>query len=707
MKSTSNLMKKIMYMFNTLKKSNIKGNKMKLNIKKIMVMMMVLMLTLNSFSFAVSDPYKPVLGVVADGELQVVKAGEKSEFKVNIKNAGYVVAQNVRVSIQGEHPFRSDIANLSQTFSFLNPNDSKELIFNVTTSPTAESKIYEFNVLIEYSNFDDNGYSTTEKVYVQVDNGNVEPILGVFSYETGQSALEPNTPDSLVLKIKNSGGIVAKDVKITASGFSNEGVVLYKDVDTKTFAELGTKNTQMVYFNVIAGKDAKAGTFPINLKISYIDETGKAYTKDSIAYVTMAGKDSIDADLEISDVVFPNAVKSNQDFEVSFTITNNGNVEIATADVSYDYPDVFISKATSRVVVKNLAPGASKKITFKLMAKADTATENYHSYIKVAYVPKDATNVEPETIQEYVGLYVEGNETDSSSKPKLIVDNYNYGGDYVYAGQNYPLTLNIKNTSTTEGTKNIKVTLTSEDNVFTPVDSSSSFFIASIGPGQVYTQTINLKTKIDANVKIYTVTAKMEYEDGKGNAYDANKSPYEESEVLSIAVAQPVRLETAEMVVPFEIYAGQPFYIEQEFYNLGKSTMYNMIVKLEGVETNEGSYFVGNFEAGKSEYFSAQAFAYESGSFEGKLIYTFEDALGTISTLEQPFTYMVTEMPTFEEGGGEFPIDPGMPMEEEKKGMPLWQIIIAIIVVLAIVAFIIRKVLKAKKHKREMEELDE
>lgn len=679
---------------------------MRSNIKKIMTLMMVLVLAVSSINITVADAYKPVIGVVADDTLQVVKAGEKSEFKIKIKNAGYVVARDIIVSIKGEHPFRSDIANLSQNFASLNPNDTKELTFNVTTSPTAESKIYEFSILIEYNNYENTSYTTTEKVYVQVDNGNVEPILGVFSYDTGQSTLEANTPDSLVLNIKNTGGVLAKDIKVVASGFSNEGVVLYKDVDTKNFTELGTKSTQMVYFNIIAGKDAKAGTFPINVNISYIDESGKKYTKTSVAYVTMAGKDSVDANVEISNVVFPNSVKASQDFNVTFTVTNKGNAEIATADVSYDYPDSFISKATSRVIVKNLAPGASKTITFKLMAKAETVTENYHSYIKVAYVPKGATAAEPETIQEYVGLYVEGSTTDASSKPKLIVDNYDYGGDYVYAGQDFPLTINIKNTSTSEGTKNIKVTLTSEDNVFTPVDSSSSFFIASVGPGQVYTHTIMLKTKIDASVKIYTVTAKMEYEDSKGNAYDANKTPYVESEVLSVAAAQPVRLETAEMIVPFEIYAGQPFYIEQEFYNMGKSIMYNMIVKLEGVETNEGSFFVGNFEAGKSEYFSAQAFANEIGTFEGKLVYTFEDALGNVSTNEQPFSYTVSEMPIIDEGGGEFPVDPGLPVEENK-GMPLWQIAIASVVVLAAVAFVVRKVLKAKKLKKEMEDLDE
>lgn len=687
--------------------TNQKGIKMIDKSKKIMTLMMALMIIFSTFSFGAVDPTQPVIGVVADDEVQVVKAGVKSDYKINIKNAGYVVAQNVKVTIKGAHPFRSDVGNMSKTISYLNPNVTSELVFSLTTSPTAESKTYEFEVLIEYSNFDEVAYSETQKVYVKVDNDNVEPILGVFSYNTGQEALAANTPDSLVLKIKNTGTITANDVKVTISGFSNEGVILYKDVDTKTFPNLSSKATQMVYFNIVAGKDAKEGSFPVNVSITYNDDAGNKYNKTSTAYVTLAGKGSVDADLTIKDVKYPNSVKANETFGVSFVVVNNGNTEISTADLSYEYPENFISKSTSRVVIKNLQPGASQTVTFNMMAKADTTTENYHTYIKATYVPKGGAADAPETIQEYVGIYVQGKDDASeTSKPKLIIDNYEYGGDYAYAGQEYPLTLYIKNTSNSEGTKNIKVTLTSEENVFTPVDSSSSFFIASVGPGEIYSHTVYLKTKIDANVKIYTVTAKMQYEDSKGNAYDENKTPYEESEVLSVAVAQPVRLETADIIVPFEIYPGQPFYIEQEFYNMGKSTMYNMMVKLEGVESTEGSYFVGNFEAGKSEYFSAQGFANEIGTFEGKLVYTFEDALGTISTLEQPFSYTVMEMPIIDDGNGGIPIDPSLPVEDTNKIEP-WKIAIGVIVALAVVFFIIRKILKAKKRKKELEDLDE
>lgn len=679
---------------------------MKEYIRKSGVLMLVLIMMMSSMSFSFTDPMKPILGVVADDEIQSIEAGTRTNYIVKIKNASYIVATNVRVTIQGNHPFRSDVANMSQRISYINPNETKALEFSVTTSPLAESKNYEFEVLIEYSNYNEDNYSSTEKVYVKVVNNNIEPILGVVSYDVGQDAMQAGIPDSLVLRIMNTGTITAKDIRIKLSGFSNQGVVLYKDIDIKTVKEIKSKETKMLFFNIIAGNDAVEGSFPINVTLSYIDDMGNRYEKNSIAYVTLAGKGVVDTTLEIENMTAPTMVKPNENFEVSFDVTNKGNADIASAEFTYEYPEQFISKSSSKVVIKNLAKNASQRVTFKMMAKPETATESYHTYIKVSYLAKGATNPTPETIQEYVGIYVEGEKKSDSatSKPKLIVDSYQYGGDYVYAGQDYPLTLNIRNTSASEGTQNIKVTLTSEDNVFTPVDSSSSFFIAKIGPGQVYSHTIYLKTKIDANVKIYTVTAKMEYEDGKGNAYDENNQPYSESEVLSVAVSQPVRLETAEVIVPFEIFAGQPFYIEQEFYNMGKSTMYNMIVKMEGVQTSEGSYFVGNFESGKSEYFSAQAFAYEIGTFEGKLIYSFEDALGSISTLEQPFTYNVVEMPNWNEGPG-FPSEPEMPVEE--KGMPIWQMALIGLAVLTVGFLGFRKFRIARKNKLELEDLDE
>ena len=678
---------------------------MTIKMKKSLSWILIMIISIGSISYADVDPAQPILGVLADEQVQVFKAGEKSTFTVNVKNMSSFGARELVLTLKGNHPFRSDIANLTKKVNNLNPKDVAKVTFDVTTSPTATSKIYEFDLQITYGNYGEGSYIVTEKVYARVENGNLEPVVGVNAYSTGQDSLKADIPDSLGLTLKNTGNSIARDIKVTISGFSNEGVVLHQETDTKFVKSLSANSTEFVYFNIIAGKDAVQKTYPINVVISYNDDVGNAFKKESTAYVTVEGKETANANLSISDVKFPSSVKVNENFTVSCVVQNLGDTELKTVDVVYEYAANFIAKTPAKVVVKNLAPKAKQTVKFTLMAKTDTVTESYHNYIKATFLPKGAAIENAQTVQEYVGIYVQGKDDSGTSKPKLIIENYEYGGEYVYAGQNYPLTISIKNTSKTESTKNIKVTLSSEENAFTPVASSASFFINSIGPGEVHTETIELKTKIDANVKIYTMTAKMQYEDGKGNSYDANKTPYEESETLSIAVAQPVRLETNELMIPTEIYVGQPFSIEQEFYNMGKSIMYNMMVKMEGPESAESSYFVGNFDAGRSDRFSASAMAYEVGTFNGKLIYKFEDALGTVTTVEKEFTYNVVEMPTFEEPTGD-PMNPDASVDGEKK-IELWKIIVGGLVALVVIGLIVKTILKRRRLKKEMEDLDE
>lgn len=682
---------------------------MKSRISIVMIICLLLTTLMGGNSYAEFDSYKPIIGLVPGTDTQVVNTGEKSTYTVQMKNVSSMAARMIRVTLKGDHPFRSDITTLSKTVTYLNPNNTAEVVFDVEVSPTAGSRIYEFDVVFEYYNYYDSTYSSTEKAYVKVVNKNVEPIIGLMGTTNTDNTIKPNVPNAVVLNLKNTGTIPAKDMRIKVSGFSNEGIVLYNDVDTKTLQELRPKSTELVYFNVISGKDVGTGTFPLSVNVSYIDDYGGTYTKDFTVYMNLATPQKVDTELYIDELKYPDRISPSKDFDVTFDVLNTGQSMLESVDIHYNYPQEFIAKSNSKIFLKGLAPGERRSVTIKMMAKSETTTESYHSYIEVNYLAEGQTPENKQSTSEYVGLYVVGKTEGSSggaSKPKLIVERYDYGDDYVYAGRDFTMEFWIKNTSSTAGTRNIKVTLSSEDNVFTPVDSSSSFFIPNIGANQVYRHTISLKTKIDASVKIYALTTKMEYEDSAGNAYDENNNPFVETEVLSVAVAQPVRLETSELVLPFEIYSGQPFYIEQEFYNMGKSIMYNMMVKLEGVQTNEGSYFVGNFEAGRSDYFSAQIFAQEMGVFDGKLVYSFEDALGNISNVEKDFSYSVIEAPVF---GGEYPggpFEPGMPIEEpSNNGWIKYAIVSAML--LAVALFFILRSRKKKRLAKELEALDE
>ncbi len=650
---------------------------------------------------------EPNIVIIYPDEIQVIKGGEKTVLGIELRNESSNTIMDMTVNIEGEHPFRSDVNTLLQQVYSLNPYKNTKVEFNVEVSPTAESKLYEFDVKFDFKNVYGTQYTKIRKMFIKVENDNKEPILGVYSAETSFENVTPGIEDAIKLKFINTGTISAKDVKVKISGFGLENLMLNKDVDTKIIEEIKSNETQFMYFNVICAPKAKTGVYPYKLNMEYIDEYGGTYKKEFEIYVSVEGNDTSGAELTIKNIKVPDVIVPKEPFEVTLELVNEGNVLLEKAEAGIEYPTEFTSQGTSKKVVKNLKPGAKSIVTFNMMAKSDTKSDSYSGYINVKYLADGDSEDNSQTIQEYVGLVVDGSS--GSTKPKLIIENYEYGGENVLAGEPYELKMYIKNTSTSSDTKNIKVTLSSEENVFTPVDSSSSFFIPKIAAGEVYEHKIQLKTKVDAAVKIYPLTIKMAYEDGKGNAYDAQEKPFEESEALSIAVAQPVRLETAELIVPFENYVGQPFYIEQEFYNMGKATMYNTMVKLEGPESSGSSYFVGNFEAGRSEYYSAEAIPTEEGTFEGKLVYTFEDALGNVSTHEEPFSYTVVAAPVFDEYGDmsgnmgeEFPV------EEPKAGLPVAKIVIGVIALVVVVGGILfRRKRKKKKLQMELEALDE
>ena len=78
------------------------------------------------------------------------------------------------------------------------------------------------------------------------------------------------------------------------------------------------------------------------------------------------------------------------------------------------------------------------------------------------------------------------------------------------------------------------------------------------------------------------VTTDIEYEDSNGNSYDINKNPYKANESMSVPVMQELRLEIEDINVPEMAMAFQPFELYVEFFNMGKSTLSNMLISTEG-----------------------------------------------------------------------------------------------------------------------------
>lgn len=651
--------------------------------------------------------YKPVVTVATNTDIPVVTAGENVTLQIPLENLSKDTAKDVRIKITTDPkdlPFIMDKATYTDTINYLKHTKTEIAEIKVQIASTAQNKIYPIELEFTYTNVHKDDFSTTSTYYIKVVNNEVEPTLGVTKYTFVDDSLIAGVDDAMLLTVENRGTIAAYNAKVTLSGFNKDGVRLINDINSKTIASIAGSEKSAIYYNIAASPKAKSDTYELTATIEYTDEQGKEYKTESMVYIPVEGKDSAAIELAVENLAYVDQVTAGDPYAIAFDVKNIGLVEAEKVMVSIRYPDEFIPKTSPKKIVKNLEGEAVESFKFDFLAKNEAKTKFNDFYIVLEYYA-DASSDDKSTFEEYCGVMVDGKS--GLGRPKIIVKNYAIEEATVaMAGQEFVLNVDLFNTSSDDVVKNIKVTMESDDGVFSPVDSSSSFFLEYLARQEVKTIPLKFKTKMDASVKVYNLTLTMEYEDGEGNAYDSQEQPYKEVEKLGIQVSQPVRLELAEPMIPYDAAVNVPSDIEMEFFNMGKSTMYNMMVKLEGNFQVQGSnYFVGNFESGRSEYFSATVIPEAEGEAVGKLIFEYEDALGNIEKVEQDVNFFVNA--EGEMGGdfgeddfsGEFPEGefPGeeVPVESD------WKTAVGTFVVLGLVAAV---VWYRKKRKKALED---
>ena len=230
---------------------------------------------------------------------------------------------------------------------------------------------------------------------------------------------------------------------------------------------------------------------------------------------------------------------------------------------------------------------------------------------------------------------------------------------------------------------------TKTGNIFTPVDSSNTFYFDSIPTKGTVQKKMRLYTVPSAQPKTYTLTVNFEYEDELGNEYTS-------TELLGINVKQSAKIETSDIMFPETNDISMPLSAYFDIYNTGKVTLSNMKVTIEGdVSTQSSSMYLGNCEQGDSVSYDGSFTLMNIGENNFKITITGEEPSGDILTYEKEFTVTGTEpMPMDDEMMG------GMPPEEEGPNKVLIGAIIGVVVVIGVVVIIL-----VKKNKRKKAEL--
>lgn len=615
----------------------------------VMILSMVLGQTAVALADDISDSGSPKI-IVSGDTVAEVEAGKESTLTFQVKNKGAAAADSVYISAKknATDPFRVSIKGGGDIGS-IGANGYKNVTLFVNVNGEVKESSYPVTLDITYTNANGSAFSSSESIYLKMKGFDDEPSFKLDGMKLSPESMSPGSSANLTGKVLNNGQQEMLDVDISLSNLETEKISLSSGFSTKHYASIPVGSSVDFAFSLVASADMAAGNYPVKIKLNFKDEYGKSVEKEMAYYVNVGGIAGQKSQLEIRNMKEPSGVFDvNQNFTVSFDLYNSGKVAAKSIVVTAEPVDssAVVPKSASVKTISELAPGATTSLSYTFAGTAASKSQNYAIQFTTEYT-SGGTAVS--SFKQFAGVNVSNPDSDeeNASKPKLIVSNYSCDPLIVMAGHEFDLNMEILNTHASKGVKNIKMFLTLAEetsseseksgNIFTPVNSSNTFYFDAIGPKSTAQKQLRLYVVPEAQPKTYTLTVNFEYEDSAGKEYTA-------TELLGINVKQVTELQVDDFAMPDTVEMYSPVTVSFGYYNTGKVTLSNVMVKVEGdVDCQNKNTYIGNMDSGAGEYFETSFTPNNSGEVPVSIVISYEDATGELKEERRDFVLNVME----------------------------------------------------------------
>lgn len=641
--------------------------------------------------------------------------------------AGKTSTLNIGLRSFGSGRVSSVLAKLSSPTSDIIVEDIGEMRsdssvpmfrFEVYVPESTSSGVYNLSLDVKVLNIKGSiGGTYTYEIPVKVESNVNNSALAIKSYKTSKETIKSGDKFDLILTLENNCGVALENVEVMLSGLDSTKFVLDGGFSKQTVS-IENGGTGEVTFPLVACSGISSVRESIGVQAVYNvnpakpDVTQNLETSVIITCKPEAEKQDMGKyDLKMTGYeVSSSEVSENTHFTLSVTLKNTSGNKIENARLSVTGLDglKFAINSGLTYVDFDISANEEKSFSFEIVGCKGISSIREVIPLLIEY---GTVSSQADVTISCVPSGTAGGE--NVFAPNIIIESYDFGGEFVTAGDTFPLSVNIKNTSSEAAIENLKVTVNGAANLdggiaFSPANSSNSFFFETIGAKGTENIALDLIAKSDATPNSYPVEIVFAYEYSiGGKRYQA--SPV--TERITIPLQQEDRLTVNQLEYPnYAVGVGEMCYISTSIVNKGKSGVYNVSVSVEGegFDINERTYYIGNINSGSEEYYDAQITPNMEGDISGAIVITYEDANGTEK--EHRASFNITAI-TYNYGMDmgyidEFPSV--MPEEMPTEGGINWVVIIAVgaAVVVAVVIIII-VVVKKRKKKRELEEDNE
>lgn len=493
-------------------------------------------------------------------------------------------------------------------------------------------------------------------VAVCIDNQNVYEGME-SAYNKGYQPVCENGKVTLVLPLMCSGKM--KQDKITASvdlGDTKDSPFVFRNYEKDFLCKPeyinGTEETKEIYlvsFTFDLSGSRINGIYPVIINASGEDENGNEIQKAFKNYVTIT--DGIDK-----------KEKSQNDDK-----TVEGSQE-TVAEVNSNDKDVEIVNGND---------GTAGDITAENDAINSENTENDEAGI--AGIPDDVSEAAEPSDAAGLSEPAAGGEDGASeetleSAPVILVEKSVVSTGTAKAGEDFDVTVTLKNTSKTKSVQNMVASITVPSADFELKNNSNTIFIDKLGAEKTTDLSLTFhvgKSTVDGN---YPIEVALSYDDSKANTLSS-------AGTFVVTVEQPLNVKLTMPAIAADLTAGDTVPLSFQVMNLGRSTVYNVRCDVTGdglVQTKTA--FVGNMESGNDGEGDSNIFVSpmegenQYGKTTGTVTLTYEDAFGNEHSQEFTFDTSISKKQddTSKDGG------------TEKRAMQWW---VSIAVISAIIAF--------------------
>ena len=561
-------------------------------------------------------------------------------------------------------------------------NSTEEAYFFIKVDSDFQGGTVPVNISLDYD-VDSVRTSQQETVYVKVNAPTkpVNPAIEIKKVDTFWiNEQEAGKEFQVPFQVTNTGDAPANNIKLSLGGLKTKEITLASGLSTADITSLNPGDTKYITFNLKSDKSMAPGTYMLDLDYTFsgygpgkdeANEQAPKTGKYQFSFNITKSQQEPSA-LEFRNIKFPSGILyRNAKATISFDLVNTGKVTAKNLKVQANSQDQngLASRTVSIIQLKELAPGEKKNFSYDFMVTPSAETKNYPVELKVDYT--DDTKAEAQSTSQIVGVFVKAPKEKNDGKPvnestpKLIIEDYYLEPQTIEAGKPFKLFLKFFNTNAKKTVKNIKIFLTSDTqesvgsrdsnggqtggtmptaSVFTPVDSSNTFYIASIAPGARIEKEITFTTVPDTAAKTYTVVANFEYEDAKANKYT-------DTAQIGVPVVQQAKLEVGDVLPQGEFMVGGETPLSIDYYNTGKANLSNVMIKIkgEGLKFDTPSYYKGAFAPGSQDTFMVNVTPDTPGQKKVELVWTFEDSMGVTQEVKKEYEFTVEDMPKMDE----------------------------------------------------------